>query len=253
MDLLNAISQWQALLGTAQVLQGEALHAAYGSDTSGAHRQVPAALRVTERAQVVEIMKIAHQNRVPVYPISTGKNWGYGSALPARDGCVIVDLGALQKVIDFDAELGVITLEPGVTQGMLAEYLDAGKHPFLVPVTGAGPTCSLMANALERGYGVTPMVDHFGAVTDLEAVLPDGSLYRSALREAGGEEVARLFKWGIGPYCTGLFTQSGFGIVTRISLILARRPECVKVCLFSLPDDALLEPEIGRASCRERV
>lgn len=244
MDLARAITQWQALLGEAQVLQGQAVVAAYGSDTSGAQRQVPAALRVTERAQVSDIMRIANACQVPVYPISTGKNWGYGSALPARDGCVIVDLGALQKVIHFDAELGVVTLEPGVTQGMLAEFLDAGKHPFLVPVTGAGPTCSLMANALERGYGVTPMVDHFGAVTDLEAVLPDGSLYRSALREAGGDEVARLFKWGIGPYSNGLFTQSGFGIVTRISLVLARRPECVKVCLFSLPDDALLEPAV---------
>jgi 4-cresol dehydrogenase (hydroxylating) len=111
-------------------------------------------------------------------------------------------------------------------------------------VTGAGPTCSLLGNALERGYGVTPHVDHFGAVTDLEAVLPDGSLYRTALREAGGEELARLFKWGIGPYSVGLFTQGGFGVVTRMSIILARRPECVKACLFSLKDDTLLEPAI---------
>lgn len=244
MDLPSAISQWQALLGEAQVLQGAAVMAAYGSDTSGAVRQIPAALRITDRAQVADVMRIAHQHRVPVYPISTGKNWGYGSALPARDGCVIVDLGALQKVIHFDAELGVVTLEPGVTQGMLAEFLDADGHPFLVPVTGAGPTCSVLANALERGYGVTPYVDHFGAVTDLEAVLPDGMLYRTALREAGGDELARLFKWGIGPYSTGLFSQSGFGIVTSMSIVLARRPECVKVCLFSLPDDALLEPAV---------
>jgi len=244
MNLPGAISQWQALLGETQVVQGAAVMAAYGSDTSGAVRQVPAALRITDRAQVADVMRIAHQHRVPVYPISTGKNWGYGSALPARDGCVIIDLGGLQKVIHFDAELGVVTLEPGVTQGMLAEFLDAGGHAFLVPVTGAGPTCSVLANALERGYGVTPYVDHFGAVTDLEAVLPDGNLYRTALREAGGEELARLFKWGIGPYSTGLFSQSGFGIVTRMSIILARRPECVKVCLFSLPDDALLETAV---------
>jgi len=244
MGLTEAIGQWQTLLGHTQVLLGDAVQQAYGADTSGAQRQVPAALRVASRDQVPEIMRIASAHRVPVYPISTGKNWGYGSALPARDGCVIIDLGGLQKIIHFDAELGVVTLEPGVTQGMLADFLDAGGHSFLVPVTGAGPTCSVLANALERGYGVTPMVDHFGAVTDLEAVLPDGSLYRSALREAGGEEVARLFKWGIGPYSAGLFTQSGFGIVTRMSLVLARRPERVQICLFSLRDDALLEPAV---------
>lgn len=239
-----AIAQWQSLLGPAQVLTGDAVKAAYGADASGYVRRIPAALLIQDSAVLPEVMRIANAQRVPVYPISTGKNWGYGTALPARDDCVILDLGGLQKIIHFDAELGVITLEPGVTQGMLADFLDAGQHPFLVPVTGAGPTCSVLANALERGYGVTPYVDHFGAVTDLEAVLPDGSLYRTALREAGGEELARLFKWGIGPYSTGLFTQSGFGVVTRMSLVLARRPECVKVCLFSLKDDALLEPAV---------
>lgn len=246
MDLSLAIAQWQALLGAPQVLLGEAVAAAYGGDTGGAQRHIPAALRIEDSASLQDVMRIASRHQVPVYPISTGKNWGYGSALPAQDGCVIIDLSPLKKVIDFDAELGVVTLEPGVTQGMLADFLEAGNHPYLVPVTGAGPTCSLLGNALERGFGVTPHVDHFGAVTDIEAVLPDGSLYRTALREAGGAELARLFKWGIGPYCTGLFSQGGFGIVTRMSIILARRPECVKVCLFSLKDDALLEPAVLR-------
>lgn len=35
-----------------------------------------------------------------------------------------------------------------------------------------------------------------------------------------------------------------FGIVTRMSIILSRRPQCVKACLFSLNDDALLAPAI---------
>jgi FAD/FMN-containing dehydrogenase len=127
---------------------------------------------------------------------------------------------------------------------MLARFLDAGNFPYMVPVTGAGPNCSLVGNALERGYGITPHVDHFAAVTDIEAVLPDGSLYRTALRDAGGQELARLFKWGIGSYSAGLFTQGGFGIVTRMSIILHRRPECINVCLFGLRDDALLEPAV---------
>ena len=243
MSLLLAVKEWQALIGESNVVLGEAL-AGYASDTTGAQRHIPAALRIQNSACLADVMRIASRYKVPVYPISTGKNWGYGTALPARDGCVIIDLGALSKIIHFDAEMGVITVEPGVTQGMLADFLDAGNHPYLVPVTGAGPKGGLLGNALERGYGVTPHVDHFGAVTDLEAVLADGSMYRTALREAGGEELARLFKTGIGPYSTGLFSQSGFGIVTRMSLVLARRPECIKVCLFSLKDDALLEPAV---------
>lgn len=246
MNLEAAIDEWRAIVAPAAILQGEPLQSTYGADASGMTRHIGAALRIHDAAILPDVMRIAQRHQVPVYPISTGQNWGYGTALPARDGCVILDLSQLQKILHFDAELGVVTVEPGVTQAMLAEFLDKGGYPFLVPVTGAGPSCSLLGNALERGYGVTPHTDHFGAVTDLEAVLADGSRYRTALREAGGEDIARLFKWGFGPYSAGLFAQSGFGIVTRMSIVLARRPECVRVCLFSLKDDALLEPAIAR-------
>lgn len=246
MNLLAALAAWRGVLGASQVLSAPAAQVAYGADASGNQRAIAGALRVMDAALLPGVMRIAQRYKVAVYPISTGRNWGYGTALPARDACVIVDLSGLQKILHFDDVFGVVTLEPGVTQAMLADFLAAGRHPFLVPVTGAGPHCSLVGNALERGYGVTPHADHFGAVTDIEAVLADGGIYRSALREAGGEDLARLFKWGIGPYTAGLFAQSGFGIVTRMTIALARRPESVKACLFSLSDDALLEAAVAR-------
>lgn len=246
MTLESALVAWTQLLGHEHVVRAEQAHRLYGADTAGNERQISAGLQIVDSTTISEVLRIASVYRIPVYPISTGHNWGYGSALPVRDGCVIIDLSRLQGILHFDEEFGVVTVEPGVTQGMLADFLEAGNHPFLVPVTGAGPSCSLLANALERGYGVTPVTDHFAAVTDMEAVLPDGSFYRTALREAGGEDLARLFKWGVGPYSAGLFTQSGFGIVTKMSIVLARRPECVKVCLFSLKNDALLETAMER-------
>lgn len=244
MNLTAAIDEWRALLGVRNVLQGEDAQSAYDKDASGITRRIPAALRIEDAGVVPEVMRIAARNKVAVYPISTGHNWGYGTSLPVRDDCVIIDLSRMRKIVHFDAELGVVTVEPGVTQAMLADFLDAGGHPFLVPVTGGGPQCSLLGNALERGYGITPYTDHFAAVTDLEAVLADGSLYRTALREAGGDDLARLFKWGVGAYSAGLFTQSGFGIVTRMTIALARRPECVKVCFFSLKEESQLEPAV---------
>jgi FAD/FMN-containing dehydrogenase len=244
MDIASALDTWRMLLGDAHVLPADAATQAYGSDTGGARRTLAGALRIRAAASLPEVMRIASRYQVSVYPINTGNNWGHGSALPARDGCVLLDLSGLEMILNFDAEFSVVTLEPGVTQHMLAEFLQASDYPFLVPVTGAGPHCSLVGNALERGYGITPHADHFGAVTDVQAVLADGIVYRSALHEAGGAELARLFKWGIGPYSAGLFTQSGFGIVTRMSIVLARRPQVTMACLFQLKDDALLEPAV---------
>ncbi|HRD48312.1 MAG: FAD-binding oxidoreductase [Candidatus Competibacter sp.] len=241
MNLPEAFAHWQTLLGAEHVLDASAAQIRYGADTTGAERRIAGALRVRSREQIPALVRIAHECRTPLYPISTGRNWGYGTALPVHDDGVILDLSGLAAILDFDAELGVVTLEPGVTQALLAEFLDRHAHPYLVPVTGAGPQCSLIGNALERGYGVTPHTDHFAAVTDLEAVLADGSVYQTRLHEVAGAELASLFKWGIGPYFPGLFTQSGFGIVTRMSIALTRKPDCVQAFLFSLKDDSLLE------------
>ena len=227
--------------GSGRVLSGEAAQAFYGPCTSGFERIILGAVRPLTTEDVVAIVKIAGRFHIPLYPISTGHNWGYGTANPASDGCVILDLSGLDRIIDIDAELGLVTLEPGVTQGALRAYLDRNGLPFLVPVTGAGPECSIVGNALERGYGITPITDHFAAVTAIEAILADGSLYRSALSEFGGEEADRAFKWGIGPYLDGLFAQGNFGIVIRMTIALASRPEAMAAFLFRAKEPSAIE------------
>jgi 4-cresol dehydrogenase (hydroxylating) flavoprotein subunit len=233
-ELRGALLDWSTLLGRAHVLDATTAQADYGRCTTGVQRRLAGALRPLERSQISPIVEIAARFRVPLYPISTGHNWGYGTALPPADDCVILDLSGLQQIVEFDADTGLVTLEPGVTQGQLAEFLDRGKHCYLVPVTGAGPTCSIVGNAIERGYGITPHADHFSAVMALEAVLPDGRVYRSALSALNGEQLDRGFKWGVGPYIDGIFSQSGFGVVTEMTIALARRPDAIKIFLFGL-------------------
>lgn len=239
--LLSAVEAWRARLGEQAVLSGAAAQQRYGMCTSGAERAIPAALRPRSVDEIVAVVGIAHRHHVPLYPISTGHNWGYGGANPATDGCVVLDLSKLDRIVDMDAELGLVTLEPGVTQQALYEYLEGNGLAFLVPVTGGGPHCSLLGNALERGYGITPYADHTAAVTALEAVLPDGRIYRSALSELGGTRVDRAFKWGIGPYLDGLFAQSNLAIVTRMTIALAPRPERTEAFVFGIARDADLD------------
>jgi 4-cresol dehydrogenase (hydroxylating) len=243
--LRSALAAWRARLGEADVCDGSPAQSRYGISTTGIERPIAAALRPRSVDDVVAAVGIAHQFSVPLYPISTGNNWGYGSAVPAAEGCVILDLSRLDRIVAVDPGLGLVTVEPGVTQQRLSEFLDDRRLPFLVPVTGAGPDCSLVGNALERGYGITPYADHFGAVMALEAILPDGRLYRSAIAELGGTSVDRAYKWGIGPYLDGLFAQGGFGIVTQMTIALAPRPQCIEAFLFTLKNDADLEAAVG--------
>lgn len=239
--LAQALAQWRALLGDGQVLLEPGAAAHYGG---GGQRHIPAALRPVHADSVQEIVRIASRHRVSLHPISTGRNWGYGGASPPSDGCVILDLSLLNRVIAVDAELGTATIEPGVTQGQLRAHLDRLGLPLMVPTTGAGPSVGLVGNALERGYGITPHADHFGAVMGLEAVLPDGSLYRPRLGALGGDRIDQGYKWGIGPYLDGLFSQSNFGIVTRMTIALAQRPPHVEAFYIFLDRKDQLPPAL---------
>lgn len=248
MELQNALSRWKALLGPDRVLDGAFAGTLYGENTLPAQRSLSGALLIHEHFELVEAVKIAFQYRVPLHPICTGRNWGYGSALPCVDGPVLVDLSRMKRIIEVNAELGYATVEPGVTQQDLYDYLQAKDIPLMVPTTGAGPTASLLGNALERGFGITPYADHFGAVLGLQAVLADGRVYQSMLKAAGGHRSDKVFGWKLGPYLEGIFAQSNFGIVSQATLALATRPERISQFIIFLHDDSFEEAvsRIGR-------
>lgn len=177
----------------------------------------------------------SHKN---ISVFSQGKNWGYGCKAPAQNGSLQIDLSKCRSILHFDNYHGVITLEPGVTYGELADYLRVNGDAWLAPVHGGGPGCSVVGNALERGYGITPHSDHFGAVISLKALLSNGEFYERTLEKLGLGRLDKLFKYGLGPYYEGLFTQSGVGIVTEMTIRLAKRAEQVEMFYFNIQNGA---------------
>jgi len=250
-DLEGAIAAWRDLLGAESVLLGEQVRARQGKGTGARGREVPAILLPAEAREVEALVAIAHRCQVPLHPVSTGRNWGYGDANPVLDGVVVVDLSRMTRILEVDAELGLVTLEPGVTQAMLRRHLDERGLTFMVPTSGGGPDVSLIGNALERGFGIAPVCDHVLAVMSLEAVLADGTMYRSVMSELGAPGSDRVYRWGVGPYVDGLFAQGNLGVVTRMTLALARRPERIQPFYFTLRDPRGLDRAI--AAVRETM
>lgn len=242
---VQALRAWRQAIGDSQVLTETER---YNADTSSFSGKIVAALRPVSVEQVQQTVRIAQRFSIPLYPISTGHNWGYGTSVPLHSPAAIIDLSQMNRILACDEELGVVTLEPGVTQKQLSEYLQARGLPFLIPVTGAGPTCSILANALERGFGVTPVTDHFGALVSLKAVLPDGQIYESYTRNCNAAGVAQAFKWGTGPYLDGLFSQSGLGVVINASIVLQPRAERSGALLFVMDSNQ----QLGEATAQIR-
>src|SRR5689334_21727430 len=94
------------------------LRAAERGTFATGHR-IPAIVRPGNRAEVQECLRVANRHRCPIYPISSSRNWGYGSRVPAADNCILLDLGRMNRIVDFSEELGYVTVEPGVTQAQL--------------------------------------------------------------------------------------------------------------------------------------
>jgi 4-cresol dehydrogenase (hydroxylating) len=231
-ELDHAVSEWSALLGQEHVIVGQAELRDAETATFQTAQRVPAIVRPGNRDEVREVLRIANRRRVPVYPVSGGRNWGYGSKVPAADGCVLLDLARMNRILDFSEDLAYVTVEPGVTQGQLYEFLRGRKSGLWMDATGSSPGASMIGNTIERGFGHTPYGDHFAYVCGMEVVLPTGEIVETGFSRFRRARTGGLHRWGVGPYVDGLFTQSNLGVVTRMSFWLMPAPEYFQAYFF---------------------
>jgi 4-cresol dehydrogenase (hydroxylating) len=195
-----------------------------------------AIVRPATRADVQLCMRIARRLGVPVYPYSTGENWGYGSRVPVRNG-LLLDLGRMNRIIDFSEELAYVVIEPGVTQRQLHEFLQEKRSRLWMDSTGASPDCSIIGNTMERGFGHTPMGDHCANACAFEVVLSTGDVIDTGFGQFAGSRTANVSRWGVGPSLDGLFSQSNLGIVTRMTVWLMPAPEHFEAFFFMCHDE----------------
>lgn len=184
--------------------------------------------------------EVSEGERVSVYPTSSGKNWGYSSQEPSCDNAILLKLERIKVIEDYNDKQGSITVTPGVTQQELYDYLQAQGGKFWMDATGASIHCSIIGNTMERGFGHTPYGDHFDNVCGLEVILPTGEVIETGFKQFsvdGVKPVAQhAYKWGVGAYIDGLFTQSNFGIVTKMTLWLMPKPEHFEAFFVSISD-----------------
>lgn len=177
--------------------------------------------------ELVEIVKEANQKKMKLYPISTGKNYGLGSRLPIKDKYVLVDLGNMKKILNFDPQGGSITIQPGVTQKDINEYLKRIRSQYILNVTGSTEDSSIIGNIADRG------VAHYGIRTNdvisLKVILGNGEIVSTGGESVKESSVSKLYPSGLGPDLKGLFSQSNFGIIFEATIKLIP-----KECMFGV-------------------
>lgn len=239
--IATAIAQWQAVLTNARVSTDAATLTRYARVTGFTSTRPAAVIWPTSTEEVVQTVRIANEHRVALYPISTGKNWGYGDSCATTADQVIVDLGRMNRILEVNTQLGYAVVEPGVTQGQLSAHLRENKTGLWMDATGAGPAASIVGNFADRGFGMSRYADHYLSCGGLQVVLPDGHLLHTGMGHYKNAQAKHVYKYGIGPILDGLFSQSNLGIITQLTVYLMPEPEAFCGYLFMCKQDSDLE------------
>ncbi|KAL3460939.1 hypothetical protein BJX64DRAFT_300455 [Aspergillus heterothallicus] len=200
-----------------------------------------------------ELVRLANEYQIPLWPTSIGRNSGYGGAAPRLRGSVVLDMGKyMNRVLEVNVDGAYAVVEPGVTFAALYQYLvDNGLSDKLwidVPDIGGG---SVMGNTLERGVGYTPYGDHWMMHCGMEVILPSGELMRTGMgalpqnpkngskhdEKDEANKCWQLFPYGFGPYNDGLFSQGNVGICTKMGIWLMPNPGGYQAYMITLPRD----------------
>ena len=251
-QLIESIEKHLTALGALDIVAEQDLIQPRIANTFDYQPHVDLIVSVYKETQIPPLLKLANEHDCILVPASSGQNWGYGTVpvVPGGRRVILLSLINLKDIQFVDKSLGIVSIEPGVTQQDLYDFLQKEQSPFMVPVTGAGPTCCILSNALERGYGITPIASHFDSVLEIEGYLPNPEWceekWQSTLLGSdqsinvacANNSVAHSFRYGVGPFWDGIFTQSNLIVCTRMSIKLAERPEGFMPFYIRLSDES---------------
>lgn len=176
---------------------------------------------------VLNTLRFAHANRVPVVPRGGGS--GLAGGANALDGCILLSVTGMNRILEIDPAARLAVVEPGVLNGDLARA--AAQHDlWYAPdpssrdistiggniATNAGGGCCLK-------YGVTG--DHVSA---LAVALPTGELIRTGSRtrkNVAGLDLTRLL----------IGSEGTLGVVVEATVRLVAAPRPPSTLLAALP------------------
>ena len=240
-DFESALRQFEAAVGRQWVLSSDEDLVPYRDHYSPVPLEADellasAAVCPASVEQVQAIVRAANQYKVPLFPISTGKNFAYGGPAPNLRGSVVVDLKRMNRVLEVNADRNFALVEPGVSYFDLYRHIQERGLKVWVdcPDPGWG---SPLGNTMDRGIGYTLGFyrDHAGAHCGMEVVLANGEVMRTGSGAIPNGKAWQEYRHGFGPDPAGLFMQGNFGIVTKLGVRLMPQPEHWRTGLITVP------------------
>ncbi|HEY4355231.1 MAG TPA: FAD-linked oxidase C-terminal domain-containing protein [Acidobacteriaceae bacterium] len=229
--LSKAFSQLAALLGE-RVTTSETIREHHSHGESYHPPGIPDIVCFPQSTQEVsEILKISAACGVPVIPFGAGTS--LEAQINAIHGGLTIDMGQMNRVVDFRPQDLQIIVEAGITRLQLnAAIRHSGLTFFIDP--GADATIGGMTST--RASGTTAV--RYGTMREnvmaLTVVLADGRVIKTgsrARKSASGYDLTHLF----------VGAEGTLGVITEVTLRLHPVPEAIAVanCSFETVRDAI--------------
>ncbi len=171
-----------------------------------------------ETAQVQAAVKVAAAAGVPVVP--QGARSGLSGAANALDGCIVISLEKMDKILAIEPIDRYVVTQPGVFNAVLSRAV-AEQGLFYPPDPSSWEFCSIGGNLSTNSGGLCCV--KYGVTTDyvlgLEVVLADGRILRTGRKTVKGVAGYDLTKLIVG-------SEGTLGIITEATLAL--RPETAR-------------------------
>ncbi|WP_408995795.1 FAD-binding oxidoreductase [Streptomyces europaeiscabiei] len=214
----NLVDRLLSGLPPEAVLVDPDVTASYGHDmASFCEAGVPAVVVLPRTVeQVQHVMRVATELRVPVVP--QGARTGLSGGANASEGCVVLSLTKMDRILEINPVDRIAVVEPGVINATLSRAVNEhGLH--YPPDPSSWEMCTIGGNIGTASgglccvkYGVTAEY-----VLGLDVVLADGRLMSTGRRTAkgvAGYDLTRLF----------VGSEGSLGIVVRANLALKPQP-----------------------------
>jgi glycolate oxidase len=171
-----------------------------------------------ETAHVQAAVRIAAEAGVPIVP--QGARSGLSGAANALDGCIVISLEKMDRILAIEPIDRYVVTQPGVYNAVLSRAV-AEHGLFYPPDPSSWEFCSIGGNLSTNSGGLCCV--KYGVTTDyvlgLEVVLADGRVLRTGRKTVKGVAGYDLAKLLVG-------SEGTLGIITEATLAL--RPQAAK-------------------------
>ncbi len=225
----RVVDRLLSVLPKDAVIHEEAETRAYECDALTAYKCPPMlAVLPSTTQEVSDVLRICHEEGVPVVPRGSGTSLA-GGALPTAD-CAILGVARMNDVLDTDYENRIIRVQSGRTNLSVTGAVEEEDF-FYAPDPSSQLACAIAGNiAMNSGgahclkYGVT--TNNLLGVT---MVMMDGTVVEigGAHLDAGGLDL-------LGVICG---SEGQLGVVTEATLRILRKPEGARPVLIAFDDN----------------